>query len=64
MAAWAQAEQTAAMGVWASSITLLTTALRSGETTVPVATQNQWRSRLQDLRQIVLDEKTLLDKFK
>jgi predicted Zn-dependent protease len=64
MAAWAQAEQTAAMGVWASSISLLTTALRSGETTVPVATQNQWRSRLQDLRQIVLDEKTLLDKFK
>ena len=64
MAAWAQAEQTAAMGVWASSISLLTTALRSGEATVPVTTQNQWRTRLQELRQIVIDEKTLLDKFK
>ncbi len=63
-AAWAQAEQTAAMGVWASSINLLSTALRLGETTVPVATQNQWRERLRDIRQIAADEKILLDKFK
>jgi beta-barrel assembly-enhancing protease len=64
MALWAQAEQTAAMGVWASSINLLSQALRAGETTVAVATQNQWRDRLRELRQITEDEKTLLDKFK
>lgn len=64
MASWAQAEQTASMGVWASSITLLASALKSGETTVPVATQNQWRERLLALRQVAADEKELLDKFK
>ncbi len=63
-AMWAQAEQTAAMGVWASSINLLSDALRSGETTVPIAQQNQWRERLRDLRQIAGDEKALLEKFK
>jgi predicted Zn-dependent protease len=63
-ALWAQAEQTAAMGVWASSINLLSDALRSGETTVPIAQQNQWRERLRDLRQIAGDEKALLEKFK
>jgi predicted Zn-dependent protease len=63
-AVWAQAEQTAAMGVWASSINLLSDALRSGETTVPVAQQNQWRERLRDIRQIARDEKALLEKFK
>jgi beta-barrel assembly-enhancing protease len=63
-ALWAQAEQTAAMGVWASSINLLSDALRNGETTVPIAQQNQWRERLGDIRQIAGDEKTLLEKFK
>jgi predicted Zn-dependent protease len=63
-ALWAQAEQTAAMGVWASSINLLSDALRSGETTVPIAQQNQWRERLRDIRQIAGDEKALLEKFK
>ncbi len=64
MASWAQAEQTASMGVWASSITLLTNALRIGERTVPVAIQNQWNERLLTLRQMVVDEKELLEKFK
>jgi beta-barrel assembly-enhancing protease len=64
MGVWAQAEQTAAMGVWASSITLLSNALRSGEATVSIATQNQWRERLQVLRQIATEEKTLMEKFK
>ncbi len=63
-ALWAQAEQTAAMGVWASSINLLSAALRSGETSVPIAQQNQWRERLRDIRQIAGDEKALLEKFK
>jgi beta-barrel assembly-enhancing protease len=63
-ALWAQAEQTAAMGVWASSITLLSDALRAGEASVPITTQNQWRERLLELRQIAADEKVLIDKFK
>ena len=64
LASWAQAEQTAAMGVWASSIQLLSTALRMGETRVPIATQNQWRERLREFRQAAADEKTLLDVLK
>jgi beta-barrel assembly-enhancing protease len=63
-ALWAKAEQTAAMGMWASSINLMSDALRSGETTVPIAQQNQWRERLRDIRQITVDEKALLEKFK
>jgi predicted Zn-dependent protease len=63
-ASYAQAEQTAAMGVWASSITLLGTAIKLGEATVPIATQNQWRTRLQAIREIAADEKVLLEKFK
>jgi predicted Zn-dependent protease len=64
LAAHAQAEQTAAMGVWASSITLLGTAIKLGEASVPIATQNQWRTRLQSIREIAADEKLLLEKFK
>ncbi len=64
LAARAQAEQTAAMGVWASSINLLSSALKLGETTIPVPIQNQWRERLRELRQTVEQEKSLLDKFK
>ncbi len=60
----AQAEQTAAMGIWPSSIQLLSDALRQGESTVPVLTQNRWRDRLQSIRQFAADEKMVLEQFK
>jgi predicted Zn-dependent protease len=59
-AAWAQAEQSAAMGIHQSGINGMNTALRLGENTVPATTMLEWRKRLVALKDWQDDEKALL----